>query len=434
MPSTSSMRPTKLTLHVYQVGFGDCFLLTFHYPNTERHVLIDYGTTELADGVPKNQMQLIAKDIEATCGGKLHAVVVTHRHKDHVSGFATNAKKTGTGDKIRALKPDVVVQPWTEDPRAKKDAKKPTRAPSDRAAIAALDAMHPLAEAIFVEARRGTRSAATPRERALYRQLTMEGMENIGNESAVRNLATLGKRQVYVFHGSASGLAGVLPGVKVTVLGPPTLAQTATILKQRDEDQDEFWMLRARQSLGLADLIRAPRGLFKGRGAHNGPLPPSVRWFVPRLRHMRASELLQIVRIMDDAMNNTSVILLFEVGKQKLLFPGDAQIENWEFTLAQPKLTNLLSGVTVYKVGHHGSRNATPKTLWNGFKKKAPTASASRLRTFMSTKAGKHGDHPETAVPRETLVEALKAKSIFFTTQDLTQPGQNLKATFEIPI
>jgi hypothetical protein len=428
------MRPTKLTLHVYQVGFGDCFLLTFHYPNTKRHVLIDYGTTELADGVPKNQMQFIAKDIAATCGDKLHAVVVSHRHKDHISGFATNASGNGTGDRIRALKPDVVVQPWTEDPRAKKDAKKPTRTPSDRAAIAALDAMHPLTEAIFTEAMRGMHSAATPRERALYRQLTMEGMENIGNEPAVRNLATLGKRRVYVFAGSASGLANILPGVKITVLGPPTVAQTATVLKQRDEDQTEFWMLRALQSLGLALLIKAPRGIFKGRAAKDGPLPPSVRWFVPRLRNMRAAELLQIVRIMDDAMNNTSVILLFEVGKQKLLFPGDAQIENWEFALSQPKLKKLLTGVTVYKVGHHGSRNATPKTLWNGFKKRSTTPSASRLRTFMSTKAGKHGDHPETAVPRSTLVDELKAKSTFFTTQDLTQPGQNLKATFDIPL
>jgi hypothetical protein len=32
-------------------------------------------------------------------------------------------------------------------------------------------------------------------------------------------------------------------------------------------------------------------------------------------------------------MNNTSVILFFEVGSKKLLFPGDAQIENWSYAL-----------------------------------------------------------------------------------------------------
>lgn len=80
-------KPTKLTLRVYQVGFGDCFLLTFHYASSERHILIDFGST----GMPARSrlsMEDIAKDIENECGGKLHAVVATHRHKDHISGFA----------------------------------------------------------------------------------------------------------------------------------------------------------------------------------------------------------------------------------------------------------------------------------------------------------------------------------------------------------
>jgi hypothetical protein len=38
-------KPSKLTLRVYNVGFGDCFLLTFHYPARDRHLLIDFGST-----------------------------------------------------------------------------------------------------------------------------------------------------------------------------------------------------------------------------------------------------------------------------------------------------------------------------------------------------------------------------------------------------
>ena len=41
----------------------------------------------------------------------------------------------------------------------------------------------------------------------------------------------------------------------------------------------------------------------------------------------------RIVRAMDGALNNTSVILLMQVGKKKFLFPGDAQWENWEYAL-----------------------------------------------------------------------------------------------------
>jgi hypothetical protein len=118
-------------------------------------------------------------------------------------------------------------------------------------------------------------------------------------------------------------------------------------------------------------------------------------------------------------MNNTSVILLFEVGKKKLLFPGDAQLENWQFALSQDKFTSLLSSVNVYKVGHHGSLNATPKSLWKLFKNKSEKKkAASRLKSLMSTMEGKHGHTTSrTEVPRRTLVNALNRESDLFTTQ-----------------
>jgi len=81
-----------------------------------------------------------------------------------------------------------------------------------------------------------------------------------------------------------------------------------------------------------------------------------------------------------------------------------------------------LADVSVYKVGHHGSLNATPKTLWNMFKRKAPTPPPDRLKTVLSTLAGKHGRAQRgTEVPREKLVAALKAESDFFTTQSLAK-------------
>jgi hypothetical protein len=129
--------------------------------------------------------------------------------------------------------------------------------------------------------------------------------------------------------------------------------------------------------------------------------------------------LLSIVRALDKVMNNTSLILLFEVGGKKLLFPGDAQIENWSYALGKPAIRRLLEGVDVYKVGHHGSRNATPKTLWNNFKKRSDKK-GKRLETFVSTMPGKHGKSAsKTEVPRKTLVDALTKDSDYYTTQDL---------------
>src|SRR5215217_4650347 len=110
------MKPSSATIFAYQVGFGDCFLLRFQYPAERRHVLIDFGTAALPESAGSGQMMAIAKDIALQCDGKLDAVVATHRHSDHISGFATRSDGKGTGDVIRALNPAVVVQPWTEDP------------------------------------------------------------------------------------------------------------------------------------------------------------------------------------------------------------------------------------------------------------------------------------------------------------------------------
>ena len=94
--------PKSVTIRTYQVGFGDCFLLSFQYgPQSEKHVLVDFGSTGLSSGVPKTRIMDIALDIEQRTGGKLHAVVATHRHKDHISGFETAKNGKGPGDVIR---------------------------------------------------------------------------------------------------------------------------------------------------------------------------------------------------------------------------------------------------------------------------------------------------------------------------------------------
>jgi len=120
--------------------------------------------------------------------------------------------------------------------------------------------------------------------------------------------------------------------------------------------------------------------------------------------------------VLDEQMNNTSLVLLFEVGDKKLLFPGDAQIENWGYALqdAPNAATNrkLIAASDLYKVGHHGSRNATPRQLlWEAFTRRGRNGKG-RLITLLSTMPGKHGKlESQTEVPRQTLVEALNAET-----------------------
>ena len=424
----AAAKPNLVTLRTYQVGFGDCFLLSFRYgtggATSERHVLIDFGSTGQPKDAGDKLLLRVAQDIAGRCGGdadgtggKLHAVVATHRHKDHVSGFATSDGK-GSGDIIARLKPEVVVQPWTEDPDAAPDATAATKfsTAGNKHLTAALQNMHAFAQAALDEvARRGQTFGVQVRN-----QLAFLGEDNLSNRSAVDNLRTMGKRNVYVSFGTRSGLDAVLPGVKTTVLGPPTLDQTDTIRKQRARDAAEFWHLQAAAGATFAAAGKSP---FAAKYQY-ASRPPHTRWFIPRMDALRGDQMLDLVRILDDQMNNTSVILLFEVGGKKLLFPGDAQIENWSYALQRaeesPALKKKLEAVDLYKVGHHGSLNATPKSLWELFEHKGGPHDEGRLKTVVSTMAGKHGSaRSGTEVPRSKLVDELERQSDYFTTQEL---------------
>jgi hypothetical protein len=434
--------PVKATLCTYQVGFGDCFLLSFHYDGaTERHILIDFGTTKLPEHMPHNQMTRVAENIKERCQGKLQMVVATHRHKDHISGFATNGQ--GTGEIIRGCNPDVVIQPWTEAPEAQPDATQPVHGlinPNDFAKspqalyISSLQNMHIFAEAALHEARHlaDEQKFNKTLSKSQFEQLSFLAFDNgIKNESAVTNLNSMGSERHYVHFGyDKLDVSQLLPGVTIHILGPPTLEQHAEIQKQKSADKDEFWMLQAGQhnfwaaqaaTLGLSDnLMNDQDELFPGAEAYRDVAPSHARGFIRRIRAMRADQLLQIVRILDNVLNNTSVILLFEVAGKKLLFPGDAQIENWEYALQQKEVLRLLKDTDLYKVGHHGSRNATPKTLWGNFSRKSDNHITNRLQTVASTLEGKHGDEEKhSEVPRISLVKELKGKSDYYTTQQM---------------
>jgi hypothetical protein len=417
------MKPDRVTIRTYQVGFGDCFLLSFHYPEENRHVLIDFGSTGLPDDVPRSRMKDIAEDIRQIVDGERLAVVATHRHKDHISGFSTNAKGNGTGDVIRKLKPRLVTQPWTEDPDLATDATAPRASLTGtrRAAAARIQTlarMQQVASQVWAEVKRN-RSLRGP----LRTQLGFLGENNIANPSAVKNLMSMGPTE-YVYFGKRTRLARHLPGVEIDVHGPPTVQQYGEVKRQRQRDEDEFWHLMA----AAGESVRTTKGnkaepLFP---RHVTPrqsyrFPVNARWLIQRAKGLRTDQMLRIVRALDKALNNTSVILLFRAGGKSLLFPGDAQIENWEYALSKPHVIAKLKAVDLYKVGHHGSLNATPRTLWASFQMLSENEGhPKRLISLMSTMPGKHGhEDANTEVPREKLTRQLRKLSDHFTTEAL---------------
>jgi hypothetical protein len=425
--ANASSRPTQAIIRMYDVGFGDCFLVKLRYGNDdakERRVLVDFGSTQWRKAKGASALG-IAKDIAAQCQGngkaKLHAIVATHRHADHVSGFATAKGGNGSGDIIAALEPDVVIQPWTEEPGLATKAAAPAN--SGHAFARRLANMEAVSQAV-VGSLRHLRSKASNED---VDEIRFIGLDNIANRSAVENLARMASRArykgKYVHAGMPLKLDALLPGLKIHVLGPPTIDQAPAVRKMTKRQADEYWHLHHEfweMQAANASFDGGTWGKsFGGEHVTLESIPIYARWFVRQLRAAQTDMTRGLVRRLDRQMNNTSIIVVFEAGKKKLLFPGDAQWENWEYALSQGKYKKLLSDIDVYKVGHHGSLNATPKkSLWGQFSRRSTMAKKGRLTTLLSTLEGKHGHKKDkTEVPRRTLVTELRKDSHLTDTQ-----------------
>ncbi|MDH4223053.1 MAG: MBL fold metallo-hydrolase [candidate division Zixibacteria bacterium] len=417
--SIQQKKPEQVKITMYDVGFGDCFLLTFSYAGGEkRHVLIDCGSSS----EKKEHMTKVVDQLFKDSEGSVDAIVVTHRHKDHLSAFGLK----GPGEKLGKLNPKIVIQPWTEHPEAKEEDLKPPT--------------------VFTGAVRHLKSPSAAQEFANYlvnysdkilaaagsrtlSQITRLASLDIENKEAILQLNKMCKKHAYVYNGSKSGLEKLLPGVRVSVLGPPTLAQTETIRSQTQRHKEEFWELFNRLAAKSESNLATAKGkseLFPRAQADPVAKSPSyVKWLIRKLDSAQLQNVQRIVRELDKALNNTSIILLFEIGDKALLFPGDAQLENWQYALEDQNLQKRLSKVEVYKVGHHGSTNATPrKKLWDLFKYR--NTKKPRLISLLSTRKGHHSE-----VPRESLVNTLNSETELHSTEKF---GRKLSEDYEIRI
>ena len=154
-------------------------------------------------------------------------------------------------------------------------------------------------------------------------------------------------------------------------------------------------------------------------GHPTGRLPRSAGWFRYYAMREQAASLVSTVRMIDSTLNASSVMLLFEAGDTLLLFPGDAQHDEWFYALEKPAVREKLSRVNLYKVADHGSRSATPKVLWKSFRNAGAARQPQRLVTLLSTREGVRGDPSrKSEVPRRSLLRALHEKSDLVNTQE----------------
>jgi len=111
----------------------------------------------------------------------------------------------------------------------------------------------------------------------------------------------------------------------------------------------------------------------------------------------------------DGMINSTCLVLVLQIGKARLLLPGDAEWGTWKRILDNAAARALVHGATFFKVGHHGSHNATSKTL---VEKVLPR----KIPAMVSTQQGP-GKYRNN-IPLADLMEALKEHDIHYARSD----------------
>lgn len=396
-------------VRMYNAGFGDAFLLTFPVDDAERpfrKVLIDCGTREAVAGLPTMDEiveRIIADAAQGERGGpRIDVVVATHRHLDHVKGFEHRAWK--------GVQVGQVWMPWTEDP---KDPEARRVWGVQTAAVRLLlAALQRKASALRGEPAREAAAFAGMMENSLPNPDAMRTLYSGFAGSPQRVYLPRRRRNETAEQARAarSFEASMLGNVVVHVLGP-------------DRDPDIF---RAVHREAEEFLTAATPDAADALAATDRPRPPfGARWVVdaaafaahyPRLTpdesdlaHLRNIDLdsdLEAAADADRAVNNTSLMLIFEINRTtRLLFSGDAEWRTWRRVLADAAWQTLLRGVTFYKVGHHASRNATPRTFVEQYLDK------DAADPWVMVPTHRLPSRPTWDVPREKLVKKLAEKT-----------------------
>jgi beta-lactamase superfamily II metal-dependent hydrolase len=348
------MAATTVSVRMYNVGFGDCFLITVDTAGAPWRMLIDCGVhsqgraRDIKDSVAAVISDLAAVSPDGT--PHLDVLAATHHHADHISGFAL--------DDWERVAVDEVWLPFVED-----------ESDADAAAIRRSHAAAAQALRGLIEQRtRGLANGAWPAGLAAASLFAINSFGNAdaGDRLLGRNGRHFARPHRVRFFPNVTESENSLPvadGVVVHVLGP---SREPDDLKLMDPPKSAGWLRLDIEDPGDDDLTDVP--LFDadyvlGDRKHLSRTLRDAKRSLKLATVSNDSGLLGAASILERSVNNTSLFLVLDVAGTRLIFPGDAQEGAWQHVLKNPVKADLLKDAAFYKVGHHGSHNATPKAF-----------------------------------------------------------------------
>jgi len=379
-PAPTGARPQdagrgRAKVRMYRQGLGDCFLISLarSAQQPDYKIMIDCGVI-LGTANPATIMTRVVDDIVATTAGRVDLLLATHEHWDHLSGFIQAA------DSFKRLSVGEVWLAWTEDPTDPLAAQ--LRGERSRALVALQMAANTMRLA-------GARPAAPDdisSAGVIEDMLGFFGAAAAGGTTAdaLEKVRAMGKVRYCRPKDPPIELGD--PDARLYVLGPPpdaTLIRRTLASKNSPEtyglalDGSGVLPLDVHVALASKDddlpfgtIHSIPNDIARGldffRQYYWGPGEDAPPWRSIDSDWLDSSSELALA--LDSATNNTSLALAIELaGGDVLLFVADAQVGNWEswhdltWQVAGKTVTGpeLLARTIFYKVGHHGSHNAT---------------------------------------------------------------------------
>jgi len=405
-PDYNGLKPPTggVAIRMYRIGHGDCFLLAFDGRTKPVFVLIDCGykpgspdfINKDAPGFLAGRPDEVVADIKKVTE-HIDVAVITHEHQDHVNAI--------TKGRFEGITIGQTWFAWTEsesDSLAKLLRKK--RGDTLKALTGACNMLAASDPAL-----------AGKIDQFMSLEVGGEGLAPVvgalpaagawTNKDAMKLFRDRSEAEPRCLYPHKEIITLPDTDVRVFALGPPYDENAIHDLDPRgDENFPKNAMAGPSAASFAAAAVAAPG---EGRGQPFSPRhsvkldllagePDLKAWYdtyygggvqeaasagpvdmdevatnakFRRIERDWLQSTEQLALAMGNDTNNSSLVLAFELGEggKVLLFAGDAQRGNWASWASQPfkdgdkeiDVRELLGRTVLYKVGHHGSHNAT---------------------------------------------------------------------------